>query len=153
MITGLCLLATSKEPLGPLGAQQRRRVGNACPSLPSGPQSDSLGTSTRMWPLPLPSSAAGPLYPESRTPPVVCQTYRRADSSTWHPLRSTHSTAAAPAMVQTKHRLKRSAKKTNPQPQEHLAATSYLVLEPKTHRFSPPFRPKSNSHFKEVNEK
>lgn len=83
----------------------------------------------------LPSSAVGRLYQESRRPPVVCQTYWKAGSSTWHPPMSTHSTSEALATAQTKHRLKRSAKKTNPQSREHLAAARHLIPKVKSHKF------------------
>lgn len=94
------------------------------PLSPSSLREPLWGRNTQARPLPLPSSAARPLYPGSRTPPAVCQKYWRAGSSLWRPLMSTHSTAEAPAMVQTKHPLKRSAKKTNPQSLEHLEPDS-----------------------------
>lgn len=113
-------------------------VGNSCLHTPQGPEVTVRGPSTRLRPLPLPSSAAGTLSQESRRPPAACQRHWRAGSSTWRPLMSTHSTAEAPAMVRTKHQLKYSAKiKQTPQPLEHLLATSHLVLGPKSHRFPP----------------
>lgn len=116
----------------------RSTVATSCLHTPQGPDRTRRGPGTQLRSLPLPSSAAGTLYQESRRPPAVCQKYWRAGSSTWRPRTSAHSTAEAPARVRTKHQLKYSAKTTQtPRPLEYLVATSHLVLEPRSHRFPP----------------